>query len=105
MKKRLLAIAMATLMGFSLVACSSGSSEPKVDGSSKAEESKDGESKADESKADAGEKKAATDFKVGMVTDVGLGRSSKSTKGTWYSGKVLGVKDRFGLCSEHRDIG
>ena len=51
MKKRLLAIAMATLMGFSLVACSSGSSEPKVDGSSKAEESKDGESKADESKA------------------------------------------------------
>ena len=57
MKKRLLAITMAALMGCSLMACSSGSSETKTDTSSKAEESKDSGSKADESKADAGEKR------------------------------------------------
>ena len=99
MKKRLLAIAMATLMGFSLVACSSGSSEPKVDGSSKAEESKDGESKADESKADAGEKKAATDFKVGMVTDVGGVNDGSFNQSAWEglqrAQKELGIQAKY----------
>ena len=99
MKKRLLAIAMATLMGFSLVACSSGSSEPKVDSSSKAEESKDGESKAAESKADAGEKKAATDFKVGMVTDVGGVNDGSFNQSAWEglqgAQKELGIQAKY----------
>ena len=99
MKKRLLAITMAALMGCSLMACSSGSSETKTDTSSKAEESKDSESKADESKADAGEKKDAKNFKVGMVTDVGGVNDGSFNRSAWEglqkAQKELGIQAKY----------
>ena len=99
MKKRLLAVTMAVLMGCSLMACSSGSSETKTDTSSKAEESKDSESKADESKADAGEKKDAKNFKVGMVTDVGGVNDGSFNQSAWEglqkAQKELGIQAKY----------
>ena len=95
MKKRLLAIGMATLMGFSLVACSSGSTEStKAESTEKAQESKDGE----ESTA-AEEKKASTDLKIGMVTDVGGVNDGSFNQSAWEglqrAQKELGIQAKY----------
>lgn len=95
MKKRLLAIAMATLMGLSLVACSSGSTEgTKAESTEKAQESKDG---AESSAAE--EKKASTDFKIGMVTDVGGVNDGSFNQSAWEglqrAQKELGIQAKY----------
>ena len=95
MKKRLLAIGMAALMGFSLVACSSGSTEStKAESTEKAHESKSGE----ESTA-AEEKKASTDLKIGMVTDVGGVNDGSFNQSAWEglqrAQKELGVQAKY----------
>lgn len=95
MKKRLLAIAMATLMGLSLVACSSGSTEStKAESTEKAQESKDG---AESSAAE--EKKASTDFKIGMVTDVGGVNDGSFNQSAWEglqrAQKELGIQAKY----------
>ena len=95
MKKRLLAIGMAALMGFSLVACSSGSTEStKAESTEKAQESKDGE----ESTA-AEEKKASTDLKIGMVTDVGGVNDGSFNQSAWEglqrAQKELGIQAKY----------
>lgn len=95
MKKRLLAIGMAALMGFSLVACSSGSTEStKAESTEKAQESKSGE----ESTA-AEEKKASTDLKIGMVTDVGGVNDGSFNQSAWEglqrAQKELGIQAKY----------
>ena len=79
MKKRLLAIAMAALMGISLVACSSGSSNAgKSESSQQTEESKDSAASSE-----GGESKAAAGLKVGMVTDVGGVNDGSFNQSAW----------------------
>lgn len=82
MKKRLLAIAMATLMGLSLVACSSD--KPKT--GEKTENVGEGE-------------KASTDYKIGMVTDVGGVNDGSFNQSAWEglqrAQKELGVQAKY----------
>ena len=95
MKKRLLAIAMAALMGISLVACSSGSSDvEKSESSQQTEESKDSAASSE-----ARESKAAAGLKVGMVTDVGGVNDGSFNQSAWEglqrAQKELGIEVRY----------
>ena len=95
MKKRLLAIGMAALMGLSLVACSSGSTEnTKAESTEKVEESKDGGESTS-----AEEKKASTDLKIGMVTDVGGVNDGSFNQSAWEglqrAQKELGIQAKY----------
>lgn len=78
MKKRILAVLMAVMMMLSLAACGGGS---KDDGS--------------DSSSDDGDKSAKSDYKIGMVTDVGGVNDGSFNQSAWEG--LSKAKDDFGV--------
>ena len=112
MKKRILACMMAALMVFSMAACNGGDSNASDAGSaastseasSEAESSEADDSSAAEESGEAGSSSAAeedggskdaSDFKVGMVTDVGGVNDGSFNQSSWEG--LQRASDEFGI--------
>ena len=92
MKKKMLAVLLAGTMAASMTACGGSSSSNTADTTAAAKEAGDSAEQTGEAKADA---KDASEFKIGLITDVGGVNDGSFNQSSWEglerAGEELGV--------------
>ena len=80
MKKKMLAVLLAGTMAASMTACGGSSSSNTADTTAAAKEAGDSAEQTGEAKADA---KDASEFKIGLITDVGGVNDGSFNQSSW----------------------